>query len=222
MTTFPLNRKAGRVTTPAGTPFRGVKPRRLFRCRTARGYQPRRERAEHCLALPLAGLPTAFYLRHTPTLRGLKHPADQAGHRITSPAPSELPGLVTVSTYAVTSLGRVTGRSNNACSRLPPGHSFRPPERTISADRHEKRPPIHRCLMFAAWQGLCVDSPASGFPPFVVELFTVGLVSPERRARSMARFRPLRAWKLPTPAALSEPHGTCTRIARRLWSEPHG
>lgn len=126
VTTFPLNRKAGRATTPAGTPFRGVKPRRLFRRRRGRGYQPRRERAEHCLALRLAGLPTAFYLRHTPALRGFEHPADLAGHRITSPAPSELPGLATVSTNAVTSLGRVTGRSNNACTRLPPGHSFRP------------------------------------------------------------------------------------------------
>jgi hypothetical protein len=56
--------------------------------------------------------------------------------------------------------------------------------RTISADRHEKRPPIHRCLIFATWQGLCEGLPASALAPFVVELFTVELLSPERRARS--------------------------------------
>lgn len=34
----------------------------------------------------------------------------------------------------------------------------------------------------------------------------------------LARFRLSPGRKLPTPATLNEPHGTCTRVALRLWS----
>ena len=61
---------------------------------------------------------------------------------------------------------------------------------------------------------------SKGLTPISSLRFSPWAFSAHRRAKSLARFQvsPLgssRRWR-----TLNEPDGTCTRVARRLWSEP--
>lgn len=96
----------------------------------------------------------------------------------------------------------------------------------ISGDRSEKHPLIHRQRMFAVRHRLLLDSPASPYGPFMVELFVAaGFASGPRRSHVRSGRSP--GSELPTPAevertilALRHPgpnplDGICTRFGPR-------
>ena len=123
---------------------------------------------------------------------------------------------------SVTLLRAKKARGCRRAFRAPAPRQFpEDPRLPISEDRSKKRPLTHRRQLFAVRHRLRHDSPARAFAPFVVELFAVGLISPERRACSSARSPSLRTRELPTPAnvvrTLRDFHPSCSD---ELWSEP--
>lgn len=65
-------------------------------------------------------------------------------------------------------------RALHRWSRAPARAKFPRSPSAISGERREKRPLTRRCRLFAVRHRLRQSLPASGFPPFMVELFTVG------------------------------------------------
>lgn len=154
------------------------------------------------------------YLGPAPPLWRLDHPTDFVGHRLPAGCQSGSQvsddlrpvGHVASRRYpAGRSPDAAPSRADIVCTGVDPcdfgGPKLEAPPYPSACSRSRFGTVSDR----THWQAL------GG--PLVVELFAVGFLSPERRGLSGPRFRPSPGRKLPTPAALNEPHGTRTRIA---------
>ena len=134
-------------------------------------------------------LPPDFYSGHTPRTTCWQMPARaNPAHAVPSPfrRHHHLEAHVARSYY----------RPNTAvCLRLPPEHSFQHPitRISISGDRNKKRPLTRPQWFFAVWHRLSIDSLASPFGPFMVELFAFLFFAGYPKAA-----RPSAWWVLPT------------------------
>lgn len=138
-----------------------------------------------------------FYLRHTPSLRGLKHLDDPSRHRATSPAPAAIPGLVSPFGLRITSLEGLPS-SRSRMSALPRGIVTAGCSPALSGGRNQKLRLTHRLRPFAIRHRLSQPLPVSPRGPFMVELFAVGCFSP-----------------------IAEPSHWPGRVRRRIASSPH-
>ena len=105
------------------------------------------------------------------------------------------------------------------CPTLPSRHRCRT-DGSLSGDRTWKRPLTHRLKSFAVWHRLPQNSPASPRGPFMVELFTVSLLT--RSPRLSAPVRLVAKSKLPTPDRLNEvcdPEPPCAGLRDMMNSQ---
>jgi len=122
-----------------------------------------------------------FYLGHTPSPRRFNHLVDNQAPA-TTPAAADLPTLIKDFVKRVALLSDVTPRTPILWVRLSRRPSFRSfailRMRAISGARTQKPPLTHKHWVFAVWHRLSFNSPASGCPPFMVELFTADDLRP--------------------------------------------
>ncbi len=101
--------------------------------------------------------------------------------------------------------------SRNTAAVCPPfrvgivSESIRHECDSISEGRSKKHPLTPRQRAFAVRHRLLLNSPASDYSPFVVQLFVAAGFASGPRFRSQNRFRRSPARKLPTPATLNAP-----------------
>ena len=118
-------------------------------------------------ALPKCrGAPAPSYLGHTPRVERFNHLVDQARHRL--PAGSSTPSQVSDGRCRLRHVARGRYPSGAVPTCNPPGSPQFPrgPIPTISKPRNEKLASTHGTTLFAAWQRLAIDLPASPLRAF--------------------------------------------------------
>jgi hypothetical protein len=88
-----------------------------------------------------------------------------------------LPRLVIIFPHMLTSLHRVTGGPLAVCAEVPLCHTFRWAFAARFQGSNTEATLTVQPRLFAVRHRLHVQLPASGYPPFIVELFTAALIA---------------------------------------------